>query len=60
MTTLEILICLVVMSTGVLFALVIDHYERKVERARYELRRQSRAELPVVISIDSRKVWGDR
>lgn len=44
MTTLEILICLVVMSTGVLFALVIDHYERKVERARYDLERARRRE----------------
>ena len=43
MTTLEILICLIVMSSGVLFALVIDHYERKIERARYELNRARRS-----------------
>lgn len=42
MTATEVAICALVILAGVVIALVIDYYERKIERARYALQAQSR------------------
>lgn len=55
MTGIEIAICVAVILVGVAFALVIDSYERKLERARYELARTTRP-ISVELSIGSREI----